>query len=160
MWSKSFNQRLLKVTTHLPNQHSHILFCSLWILTSHCNPKRYLVVFSILLVIYCGFWDFALEVTIFANIHGKRPKLSSGRISIIKNTITCKKSALYTQNSPTDPLSYWSQPLCTVWVHGKSRDRSIVEKTAFWKEKKGIRKENMVKYIKKEGNREKRRLYT
>ena len=47
-----------------------------------------------------------------------------------------------------------------MWVRGKSRDRSIVEKTAFWKEKKGIRKKNMVKYIKKEGNREKRRLYT
>ena len=47
-----------------------------------------------------------------------------------------------------------------MWVRGKSRDRSIVEKTAFWKEKKGIHKKNMVKYIKKEGNREKRRLYT
>ena len=51
MWSKNFNRRLLKVTTYLPNQHSHILFCSLSILTAHCNPKRYFVVFSHLSVI-------------------------------------------------------------------------------------------------------------
>ena len=30
-----------------------------------------------------------------------------------KNITLCKKSGLYTQKTPTDPLSYWSRPLCT-----------------------------------------------
>ena len=36
------------------------------------------------------------------------------------------------------------------WVRGKSRDGSIVKKTAFWKEKTGIRKKRR-EWGKKEG---------
>ena len=39
-------------------------------------------------------------------------KLSSWMFRICKNIAAHKKSALYSFNSPTDPLSYWSRPLC------------------------------------------------
>ena len=66
-----------------------------------------------------GFWDFAFEVTIFDNIVTsrakspwtqfwpfvmKRPKLSSGRIRIIKNTVTFKNSPLHPKQPNRPPL--------------------------------------------------------